>query len=87
MTADKSLKADIMDGRVVRGMFERLDHYSELMKVTVGDKWKFTKRMNGTKDKKILGLKRFRIEFTREENKQRAAEAWNVGECKYNCNS
>ena len=32
MAVDKRLKADVMDGKVVRGMFEESDYYVVLMK-------------------------------------------------------
>ncbi len=75
MAVGKSLKTQVMDAKVVRGMFEGSDHYALHMKVKMGDKWKFRKRMNG--ERKRLRVERFRDKGIKEEYKRRVTEVLN----------
>ena len=45
MAVDKILKIIVMDAKVVRDMFEESDHYAELMKMNMSERWKFKRRM------------------------------------------
>ena len=67
MAVDKSLKRDVTDAKVVRGMFDCSDHFAVLMKLKMRDKWIFGRVEKG--ERRRLRSERFREREVREEYK------------------
>ena len=67
MAVDQSLKRDVTDAKVVRGMFDCSDHFAVLMKLKVRDKWIFGRVERGVMRR--LRSERFRDGEVREEYK------------------
>lgn len=65
----------MLDVRVVRGIFEGLDHYAVLIRMKMNDKWKFKKRVEGVT--KRLRLERFMDEGLIEEYREAMIEVLN----------
>ncbi len=40
---DKKLRKDVLEAKVVRGMFDVTDHYVVLAKIKLRDRWKYGK--------------------------------------------
>ena len=73
MAVDSRLKSDIVDTKVVRGMFDGSDHFAVLLKMKTCDKWEFKKERR--EENTRLRLERFREEGVREEFRYRLSEA------------
>ena len=73
MAVDSRLKSDIVDTKVVRGMFDGSDHFAVLLKMKTCDKWEFKKERR--EENTRLRLERFREEGVREEYRNRLTEA------------
>ncbi len=43
IAVDEWIKKDVLDARVVRGMFDGSDHYVVLAKVQIRDRWEFVR--------------------------------------------
>ncbi|WP_435362550.1 hypothetical protein, partial [Klebsiella pneumoniae] len=71
MAVDKSLKRDVTDAKVVRGMFDCSDHFA-VLKLKMRDKWIFGRVEKG--ERRRLRSERFREREVREEYKDALTE-------------
>ena len=51
---DQKLRKDVMDAKVVKGMFQGSDHYTVLVKIRMRGKWEYSKSKDRGKVNKVL---------------------------------
>ena len=55
---DEKLRKDVLDAKVVRGMFERSDHYTVLAQIRIRCKWEYGRSNGRGKMSKVLASER-----------------------------
>ena len=73
IAVDERLKKDVLDARVVRGMFDGSDHYAVVAKIRVRGRWEFCKKCK-TKGRKVIASERLDRKEIREEYVKRVCE-------------
>ncbi len=70
IAVDERIKNDVLDARVVRGMFDGSDYFIVLAKAQIIDKWEFGKKCK-SKGRQVLASERLERKEVREEYDKR----------------
>ncbi len=74
IAVDERIKNDVLDVRVVRGMFDGSDHYVVSAKLQIRDRWEFGKKKYKSKGRQVLASERLERKEVREEYKKKVCE-------------
>ena len=58
IAVDEALKKDVLDARVVRGMFQKSDHYVVLVKIKIRYKWEHGRKGSKKEGSRVLATGR-----------------------------
>ncbi|MEL7177812.1 MAG: reverse transcriptase domain-containing protein [Pseudomonadota bacterium] len=72
VAVDERIRRDVMDAKVVRGMFQDSDHYAVMARIRLKEKWEFRERRDSIKKTRNEKL---REEIAKEEYEKRFTEA------------
>ncbi len=60
IAVDERIKKDVLDARVVRGMFDGSDHYVVLAKVQIRDRWEYCMKKCKSKGRQVIASERLK---------------------------
>ncbi len=66
IAVDERIKKEVVDARVVRGMFDGSDHYVVIAKIQIRDRWEYGKKCK-SEGRQVIASERLGMKEVREE--------------------